>query len=47
MHVSTKNAAESARETALELTYTVHALAPLARDVGYVDASGEVMPLFI
>lgn len=30
----------------LELTYTAHDLAPFARDMGYVDAKGEVLPPF-
>lgn len=39
-----KSAAEIVREAVLELTYTAHDLAPFARDMGYVDASGEVLP---
>jgi hypothetical protein len=28
----------------LALTYTAHDMAPFARDLGYVDAAGEVLP---
>ncbi len=31
----------------LALSYTAHDLAPFARDLGYVDAQGEVLPPFI
>ncbi len=31
----------------LALTYTAHDMAPFARDLGYVDAKGEVLPPFI
>jgi len=30
----------------LALTYTAHDMAPFARDLGYVDASGQVLPPF-
>ena len=42
-----KTAAEFVREAVLELTYTAHDLAPFARDMGHVDAAGEVLPPFI
>ncbi len=42
-----KTAAEIVREAVLELTYTAHDLAPFARDMGHVDANGEVLPPFI
>ncbi len=42
-----KTAAEIVREAVLELTYTAHDLAPFARDMGHVDAKGEVLPPFI
>lgn len=42
----TKTAAEIVREAVLELTYTAHDLAPFARDMGYFDAKGEVLPPF-
>jgi hypothetical protein len=42
-----KTAAEIVREAVLELSYTAHDLAPFARDMGYVDANGEVRPPFI
>jgi hypothetical protein len=35
-----------AREV-LRLTYTAHDMAPFARDIGHVDADGEVLPPFI
>ena len=31
----------------LALTYTAHDMAPFARDVGYVDAAGQVLPPFV
>jgi hypothetical protein len=42
-----KTAAEIVREAVLELSYTAHDLAPFARDLGYMDAKGEVLPPFI
>ncbi|MEO7569680.1 MAG: hypothetical protein ABIT16_08430 [Croceibacterium sp.] len=42
-----KTAAEIVREAVLELTYTAHDLTPFARDMGNVDAKGEVLPPFI
>ncbi len=41
-----KSAAEIVREAVLELTYTAHDMAPFARDLGHVDADGEVLPPF-
>ncbi len=43
----TKSAAEIVREAVLELSYTAHDLAPFARDMGHVDAKGDVLPPFI
>ena len=34
------------REAVLEVTYTAHDMAAFARDMGYVDAAGEVLPPF-
>jgi hypothetical protein len=34
------------REAVLELTYTAHDMAPFAKDMGYVDRHGEVLPPF-
>jgi hypothetical protein len=42
-----KAAAEIVREAVLELSYTAHDLAPFARDMGYVDPPGEVLPPFV
>ena len=42
-----KTAGEIVREAVLELTYTAHDMARFARDLGYVDAAGEVRPPFI
>ncbi len=42
-----RTAGEIVRETVLELTYTAHDMAPFAKDMGYVDAAGEVKPPFI
>jgi hypothetical protein len=42
-----KTAAEIIRQAVLELTYTAHDMAAFARDMGYVDAAGEVKPPFI
>lgn len=41
-----KTAGEIVREAVLELTYTAHDMAPFARDMGFVEASGEVRPPF-
>jgi hypothetical protein len=41
-----KNAGNIIREAVLELTYTAHDIAPFARDMGYVDKSGNVKPPF-
>ena len=41
-----KTAGKIVREAVLELTYTAHDMAPFARDIGYVDASGKVNPPF-
>ena len=42
-----KTAGEIVREAVLELTYTAHDMAPFARDMGYVDETGEVQPPFL
>lgn len=42
-----KTAAEIVREAVLELTYTAHDMAPFARDMGHVDAKGDVLPPFV
>ncbi len=42
-----KTAGEIVREAVLELTYTAHDMAPFARDLGHVDAAGQVRPPFI
>ncbi len=42
-----KTAGEIVREAVLELTYTAHDMAPFARDLGYVDESGEVKSPFV
>ena len=36
--------ADFVREQVLHLSYTAHDLAPFARDLGYVDARGQVLP---
>ena len=41
-----KTAGEIVRQAVLELTYTAHDMAPFARDMGYVDAAGNVKPPF-
>ena len=41
-----KTAGEIVREAVLELTYTAHDMASFARDMGHVDAAGDVMPPF-
>ena len=41
-----KTAEEIVCEAVLELTYTAHDMAPFARDLGYVDDSGRVLPPF-
>jgi len=42
-----RSAADIIREAVLELTYTAHDMAPFARDMDYVDGTGEVLPPFI
>jgi hypothetical protein len=42
-----KTAADIVRDAVLELTYTANDLAPFARDLGHVDAAGEVLPPFV
>ena len=42
-----KSAADIVKAAVLELTYTAHDMAPFARDMGHVDASGGVLPPFI
>ena len=42
-----KTAAEIVREAVLELTYTAYDVAPFARDMGHVDATGDVLPPFV
>ena len=39
-----KSAEEIVREAVLELTYTAHDMAPLARELGYIDEGGKVLP---
>ena len=46
VHFGPKTAAEIVREAVLELTYTAHDMAPFARDMGYVDGAGKVLPPF-
>ncbi len=41
-----RSAAGIVRDAVLELTYTAHDMAPFARDLGHVDASGAVRPPF-
>ena len=41
-----KSAADIVREAVLELSYTANDLAPFARDMGHVDANGDVLPPF-
>ena len=42
-----KTTGEIVRAAVLELTYTAHDMAPFARDMGYVDESGQVKPPFV
>ena len=42
-----KTARDLVCEAVLELTYTAHDMAPFARDMGYVDESGDVLPPFV
>ena len=41
-----KTAAEIVHDAVLELTYTAHDMAPFARDMGFVDEDGDVLPPF-
>ncbi|MDD2703716.1 MAG: Eco57I restriction-modification methylase domain-containing protein [Acidocella sp.] len=45
-HFGKKNAGTMIRDAVLELTYTAHDMAPFARDMGYVDKSGNIKPPF-
>ena len=47
IHFGDKTAAEVIRDAVLELTYTAHDLAPFAKDLGHVNAAGEVRPPFV
>ena len=42
-----KSAADIVKAAVLELTYTAHDMATFARDMGYVDGAGNVLPPFI
>ena len=42
-----KTAGEIVRESALELTYTAHDMAPFARDMDYVEDTGDVKAPFL
>ena len=42
-----QSAADVVKAAVLELTYTAHDMAPFARDMGYVDGQGEVLPPFV
>ena len=42
-----KSAADIVKAAVLELTYTAHDMALFARDMGYVDGKGDVLPPFI
>ena len=42
-----KTAGEIVREAVLELIYTAYDMTPFARDMGYVDEEGEVLPPFV
>ena len=42
-----KTAAEIVRDAVLELTYTAHDMAPFAKDMGHVNASGKPRPPFV
>ena len=42
-----QTAGEIVREAVLELTYTAHDMAPFARDMGHVDAAGDLLPPFV
>lgn len=44
--IGPKSAADIVKAAVLELTYTAHDMAAFARDMGHVDAKGEVLPPF-
>ena len=46
-HHATPTVADFIVPQVLALSYTAHDLAPFARDLGYVDAQGEVLPPFV
>ena len=47
LNLRPKTAADIVKAAVLELTYTAHDMAPFARDMGHVDATGDVLPPFI
>ena len=46
VHFGPKTARQVVRDAVLELTYTTHDMVPFARDLGYVDETGQVRPPF-
>lgn len=46
-HHSQPTVADFVLPQVLALTYTAHDMAPFARDLGYVDSAGEVLPPFV
>lgn len=46
-HHATPSVADFVLPQVLALSYTAHDLAPLARDMGYVDAAGAALPPFV
>jgi hypothetical protein len=46
-HHSQPSVADLVIPQVLALSYTAHDLAPFARDLGYVDAQGKVLPPFV
>lgn len=46
-HFGHLTAANIVRASVLELSYTAHDLAPFARELGYVDPTGTVLPPFV
>jgi len=46
-HIGGQHIGDFIRQQVLALTYTAHDMAPFARDMGHVDAQGQVLPPFV
>lgn len=46
-HIGGQHIGDFIRQQVLALTYTAHDMAPFARDMGHLDAQGQVLPPFV